>query len=171
LLKAVGKEPPTPPPVEHVEKSVSALVLEKILALDPDEFEILITELLTALGFEAEKTGKTGDGGVDVQGTLTVYNFATVDLYVQVKRYKLGNTINHKTIKDFRASVPEKVLAAFVTTSRYTEKARKEAEKEGFKRVGLIDGEQLVDILAEHYEQLPTEIRQKLGLRRVLVPT
>lgn len=126
--------------------------------------------MLTALGFEAEKTGKTGDGGVDVQGTLTVYNFATVDLNVQVKRYKPGSTIDHKTIKDFRASVPEKVQAAFVTTSRYTKKARQEAEKEGFKKIGLIDGDQLVDILAEEYERLPTEVRDKLGLRRVLVP-
>ncbi len=170
LLKAIGKEPPTPEPVEHVEKDISKLVLQRLLALDPDEFEILITALLTAFGFEAEKTGKTGDGGVDVQGTLTVYNFATVDLNVQVKRYKLGSTISHKAIKDFRASVPEKVQAAFVTTSKYTKKARQEAEREGFKKIGLIDGDQLVDVLAEEYENLPIEIRDKLGLRRVLVP-
>lgn len=170
LLKVVGKEAPTPEPVERIEKNVSTLVLERLLALDADEFEILVTELLTALGFEAEKTGKTGDGGVDVQGTLTVYNFATVDLHVQVKRYKLGNTVDHKTVKELRASVPEKVQAAFVTTSGYTEKARKEAEREGFKRIGLVDGEQLVDILAEEYDRLSTEVRDKLGLRRVLVP-
>ncbi len=139
-------------------------------ALGLDEFEILVTNLLTTLGFEAEKTGKTGDGGVDVQGTLTVHNFATVDLNVQVKRYKLGSTINNKVIKDFRASVPEKVQAAFVTTSKYTEKARLEAEKQGFKKVGLIDGGQLVDILVEQYDHLPAEVREKLGLRRVLVP-
>ncbi len=167
LFQIVGKKPATP---EHVEKDISTLVLERLLSLDHDEFEILITNLLTALGFEAEKTGKTGDGGVDVQGTLTVYNFATVDLNVQVKRYKLGSTISHKTIKDFRASVPEKVQAAFVTTSKYTEKARVEAEREGFKKIGLIDGGQLVDILVEEYEHLPVEVREKLGLRRVLVP-
>jgi restriction endonuclease Mrr len=106
-----------------------------------------------------------------VQGTLTVYNIATVDLHVQVKRYKLGNTVDHKTIKDLRSSVPEKVQAAFVTTSGYTEKARNEAEREGFKRIGLVDGEQLVDILAGEYEQLPKEIREKLGLRRALLPS
>jgi restriction endonuclease Mrr len=93
-----------------------------------------------------------------------------VDLNVQVKLDKLGSTINHKTIKDFRASVPNKVQAAFVTTSRYTEKARMEAEKEGFKKIGLIDGGQLVDILVEEYDHLPAEVREKLGLRRVLVP-
>jgi restriction system protein len=171
LLKRIGREPPKPGPVKHVEKDISTLVLERLLALDHDEFEILITNLLTALGFEAEHTGKTGDGGVDVQGTLNVYNFATVDLNVQVKRYKLGSTISHKTVRDFRASVPEKVQATFVTTSTYTQKAREEAEKEGFKKIGLIDGGQLVDILVEEYEHLPLEVREKLGLRRVLVPS
>ena len=106
---------------------------------------------------------------MDVQGRLTVHNFAAVDLHVQVKRYKLGNTVDHRTVKEFRASVPDKAQAAFVTTSRYTKKARGEAEREGFRRIGLIDGEQLVDILAEEYDRLPAEVREKLGLRRVLV--
>ena len=170
LLEAAGLEVPTPKAVERVEKSISALVLERLLELDPDEFEILVAELLTALGFEAEKTGRTGDGGVDVEGTLTAYGFASVDLRVQVKRYKLGNTVGHKDIKDFRASVPDKAQGAFVTTSGYTKRAREEAEREGFKRIGLIDGEQLVDILTEEYERLPAGIRERLGLRRALVP-
>ncbi len=53
--------------------------------------------------------------------------------------------------------------------SRYTKRAREEAEREGFKRVGLIDGEQLVDILTEAYDRLPEELRERLGLRRTLV--
>ncbi len=169
LLEVVGLETLRSEPVERVEKGISTLVLERLLELDPDEFEILITELLTALGFEAEKTGKTGDGGVDVEGMLNVYGFASVDLNVQVKRHAITNTIGPKPIKDFRASVPEKAQAAFVTTSRYTKPARKEAEREGFKRIGLIDGLQLVDILAEEYDHLPAQMREKLGLRRALV--
>ena len=169
LLEAVGLEAPTPKSVLRVEENVSNLVLERLVELDADEFEILVTELLTVLGFEAEKTGKTGDGGVDVEGTLTVYGFANVDVSVQVKRYKLTSIIGPKAIKEFRASVPDKAQGAFVTTSVYTKKAREEAEKEGFKRIGLIDGGQLVDILTEEYDRLPTEIREKLGLRRALV--
>jgi len=170
LLRAMGLEVPTSEPVKRVEENISALVLERLLELDPDEFEILVTELLTALGFEAEKTRKTRDEGVDVEGTLNVYGFAGVDLSVQVKRHTITNTIGPKPIKDFRASVPERAQAAFVTTSRYTKPAREEAEKEGFKRIGLIDGQQLVDILTEQYDRLSTGARERLGLRRTLVP-
>jgi restriction system protein len=170
LLEVAGLKTPRPKAVERVEKSISSIVLEQLLELDPDEFEMLITELLTALGFEAEKTRKTKDEGVDVEGTLNIYGFASVDLSVQVKRHAIANTIGPRPIKDFRASVPERAQAAFVTTSRYTKPARKEAEKEDFKRIGLIDGEQLVDILTEQYERLSIEMRERLGLRRALVP-
>ncbi len=169
LFQAAGEDAPTPELVARAEEGASAAVLGRLLELDADEFEILVTELLTALGFEAENTGKTGDGGVDVRGRLTVYNFAAVDVHVQVKRYKLGNVVDHKTVKEFRASVPDEAQAAFVTTSGYTKKAREEAERRGFKRIGLIDGEQLVGILGEEYDRLPAEAREKLGLRRILV--
>ncbi len=106
---------------------------------------------------------------MDVAGTLDVYGLASVDLRVQVKRYKVGSTVGHNDIKHFRASIPEKAQGAFVTTSGYTKKAREAAEKEGFKRIGLIDGRQLVDILTEEYDQLPSETRERLGLRRALV--
>ena len=108
LLKVCGLEAPGPKPVERVEKCSHALVLERLLELDADAFEILVAALLKTLGFEAEKTGRTGDGGVDVEGTLDVYGLASVDLRVQVKRYKLTSSIGPKAVKEFRASVPDK---------------------------------------------------------------
>lgn len=150
--------------------AINKLILSSILELSADEFELLIKELLTAVGFEAEHVGKSGDGGIDVTGVLRVYEFATVDLRVQVKRYKNQGKIDHKAIKHFRSSVPEKAQAAFVTTADFTPKARDEAEKRGFKKIGLINGPQLVDILIEHYASLSLEMREKLNLRPTLIP-
>ena len=46
------------------------------------------------LGFEesqvTEKSGGGGDGGVDATGELSVSNLASVKIFVQAKRYKLG---------------------------------------------------------------------------------
>jgi restriction system protein len=154
-------------------ETINKAIIERILDLSPSDFELLIRGLLVAIGFDDPETkhvGKTGDDGVDVVGKLRVSNFAEVDLYVQVKRYKTTNTISPKQIKDFRSSVPEKPQAAFVTTSQFQKKAREEAEKEGFKKIGLIDGLQLVDLLIEHYEEIPGELQDKLNLERVLIP-
>ncbi len=151
------------------EGEINRAILDQVLELSADEFEILVTELLTAIGVDAEQVGRPGDEGVDVIGKLRVYEFATVDLLVQVKRFASGH-VNHNEIKRFRSSVPERAQAAFVTTSKFTSKARDEAEKEGFKKIGLISGAQLVDILIEHYDDLSAEVREKLNLRKTLIP-
>lgn len=152
------------------DEEITKLILDEILELSADDFEILVTELLSAIGFDAQHVGKTGDDGIDVRGTLRVYDFASVDLSVQVKRYKSGK-INQSLIKQFRSSVPERSQAAFVTTSDFNSAAREEAEKEGFKKIGLINGVQLVGILIEHYDDLDQAVREKLNLRKTLIPT
>lgn len=154
-------------------ESINKAIIERILDLSASDFELLVRGLLVAIGFDdpdTKRVGKSGDDGVDVIGKLRVSNFAEVHLYVQVKRYKTTNTISPKQIKDFRSSVPDKSQAAFVTTSVFQKKAREEAEKDGFKKIGLIDGLQLVDLLIEHYEDIPSELQDKLNLERVLIP-
>lgn len=161
--------PATQSKVIVTEEAINELILSTILQLSAEDFEILVTELLGAIGFEAKHVGKSGDGGVDVEGTLRVYDFATVDLKVQVKRYT-QNKIGHTDIKHFRSSVPEKSQAAFVTTADFNNKAREEAGKAGFKKIGLINGKQLVGILVKYYDSLSPELQEKLNLQRTLIP-
>lgn len=154
----------------HKRRDVRDLVIERILELSSQEFEELIAEILPGLGFDdTTRVGRVGDRGIDVRGTLKIYDLATVDLTVQVKRYQQTRTINAKDIRDFRGAVPQNSQAAFVTTARFNKKAREEAVRQGFKRVGLVDGRQLIDILVEHYEELSQELKDKLRLRRTLV--
>ena len=148
------------------------VVLEQILELDDKEFEILITHLLTALGFEgSEHTGKTGDGGVDATGELNVANLAKVKVYVQAKRYKLEAKIGANAVKQLRQSIPFNGQGAFITTAGFQKAASEVALESGFPRIGLINGRQLVDLLVEHWEDIPQEFRDRLGLKRGLVRT
>jgi restriction system protein len=95
-------------------------VLDQLLELNDKEFEILITHLLAALGFEGPKhTGKTGDGGVDATGELNVANLAKIKLFVQVKRYKLGTKITAKEVKALRQAIPSGGQGAFITTADF----------------------------------------------------
>ena len=144
-------------------------VLGRVLELDPREFEILIKHLLEALGFEAEHTGKTGDGGVDVKGTLDVDNFAKIKVYAQAKRYKLGAKIAAKVVKQLRQTIPNGAQGAFITTADYQADAREVADEAGFPRIGLINGHQLVDLLIKHWDDIPQEFKDKLGLKPGLV--
>jgi restriction system protein len=132
--------------------------LEQILQLDPTEFEILISHVLSALGFESQHVGKVGDGGVDVEGELNVANMAKIKLFVQVKRYKAGSKINENTLKALRQNIPFGGQCAFITTSDFTGGALKAAVDPGFPRIGTINGRQLVDVLAENWTKIPPEI-------------
>lgn len=154
----------------NVEYDYYTTVLNRILELDDKEFEILITHLLTALGFEgSEHKGRVGDGGVDATGELNVSNLAKVKVYVQAKRYKMGTKINANVVKALRQSIPYGGQGAFIATCDFQNAAKDVALDPGFPRIGLVNGYQLVDILVEHWEDIPEEFRNKLGLKLGLV--
>lgn len=145
-------------------------VLDQLLELDDKEFEILVGHLLTALGFEgSEVTGKVGDGGVDATGELNVANLAKVKVFVQAKRYGHGTRINANTVRHLRQAIPFGGQGAFITTADFQNAANDVALEQGFPRIGLINGRQLVDLLVEHWGEIPQEFRERLGLRPGLV--
>lgn len=146
-------------------------VLGKVLELQPSEFEILTAHLLSALGFEeTEVTGRSGDGGVDVVGQLDISGLARIKLFVQAKRYKLGSRITASTVRALRAAIARDGQGAFITTADFDRRAYQDATDPGFPRIGLVNGQRLVDLLGEHWAELPEELRRKLGLRPGLVP-
>ena len=146
------------------------VVLDQILELDDAEFEILVAHLLTALGFEgSEVTGKTGDGGVDATGELSASNLARVKIFVQAKRYKLGSKIAPSVVRNLRQAIPFGGQGAFITTADFRQKATDVAVEQGFPRIGLINGHQLVDLLIEHWDDIPPDFRDLLGLKPGLV--
>ena len=132
FLTAIGKEnlvsAPKAPAYDAYE-----VVLDQILRLDDKEFEVLITHLLTALGFEgSERTGKPGDGGVDATGELSVSNLAKIKIFVQAKRYKLGSKISAAAVKELRQAIPREAQGAFITTADFQRAAHDVALQDGF---------------------------------------
>lgn len=169
FLAAIGRADLAPKPVASKYDPYGA-VLEQILELDAKEFEILVGHLLTALGFEgSEVTGKPGDGGVDAIGELNVANLAKVKVFVQAKRYKLGSRVNAGTVRQLRQAIPFGGQGAFITTADFQSAAPDVALEQNFPRIGLVNGRQLVDLLVEHWSDIPEEFRERLGLRPGLV--
>lgn len=171
FFSTIGKPELIPESEKKIEFDYYTSILNRILELDDKEFEILITHILNALGFEgSEHQGKVGDGGVDATGELNVANIAKIKLFVQAKRYKLGSRINANVVKALRANIPAGGQGAFITTADFQKQAKDIAVEQGFPRIGLINGTQLVDILAEHWSEIPVEFKVKLNLKIGLVP-
>ncbi|MBL0349512.1 MAG: restriction endonuclease [Elusimicrobia bacterium] len=106
---------------------------------------------------------------MDATGELNVANLAKVKVFVQAKRYKLGSKVNASVVKQLRSSIPSNGQGAFITTADYQSAAAGVALAPGFPRIGLVNGRQLVDLLIEHWEDIPSEFRERLGLKPGLV--
>lgn len=172
FFECIGRKDLLPKETQNITVGYYQSVLNKILELDDKEFEILVTHILSAVGFEgSECTGRVGDGGVDAIGELDVYGMAKIKIFVQAKRYKLGAKIRPNVVKALRANIPQNGQGAFITTADFPKKAFEVANAVGFPRIGLINGEQLVDILTDIWEEIPEEFRHKLGLKVGLIPS
>ncbi len=131
----------------HVRKSLH----ERLLAMKPVEFEELISQLLPEMGFEmVEVTKLSGDGGIDVRGTLVVGDVIRIKMAVQVKKWKQKNNIQAPVVQQVRGSLGAHEQGLIITTSDFSSGAVKEAAQADKTPIALMNGEQLVMLLMEH---------------------
>lgn len=120
-------------------------------AMPPERFEALITELLLQMGFDETTVTVTpyrGDGGIDVVGIYRAAGLTEVNAAVQVKRWR--NNVRTPTVTQVRGSLQVHQQGIIITTSDFSAGARIEASAQGKTRIGLINGEELLDLLIKH---------------------
>jgi restriction system protein len=128
---------------------VKEQLLTLIRGLDPPPlFEALVTELLTKMGFEAEQTQLTNDGGIDVYGTLVIGGVMRTRMAVQAKRW--AHNVQAPTVQQVRGALGVHDLGLIITTSDFSPGARLEAQRENATPVALMNGTDLVSLLVEH---------------------
>lgn len=119
-----------------------------LFTMAPNKFEILVGELLTALGFEVEVTSYHSDGGIDVKGTLVVGGVTRTKMAVQVKRWK--NNVQTPTVQQVRGSLEAHDQGLIITTGGFSSGAKQEAMKANAIPISLMGGEQFVRLLIEN---------------------
>lgn len=125
-------------------------VFDILLNLDPYAFEKLAQRLLRECGFtDVQVTKKSGDGGIDGVGKLRIKGIFSFNIAFQCKRYK--NPVGAAAIRDFRRSLGTNIeKGVLITTSTFTLAAKEEASSEGKRLIDLMDGEELINKLAEY---------------------
>jgi len=135
--------------IDQHNREVRRQLLARLSKMSPMRFEELVGQLLVALGFqEVLVTSRTGDGGIDVRGTLVVGDVIRTRMAVQVKRWKLN--VQAPTVQQVRGSLGTHDQGLIITTSDFSPGARAEAEHANAVPVALMNGEQLVTLLVEH---------------------
>jgi len=137
--------------IEQHNHQVRKALRERLLVMKPGEFEELISQLLAEIGFEmVEVTKLSGDGGIDVRGTLVVGDVVRIKMAVQVKKWKLKNNILAPVVQQVRGSLGAHEQGLIITTSDFSAGAIKEAAQPDKTPIALMNGEQLVMLLMEH---------------------
>jgi restriction system protein len=139
------------PLIDESELELSAQIYNRLIGLTPTRFEHFCARLLRQMGLRDPKVvGQPGDQGVDIRGTLMLNDLIPQEVRIQCKKFKTENSISAPAIQQFRGALSAEEQGIFITTSRYTEPAQTEATRQGFKRIRLIDFEDLYNLMLKY---------------------
>ena len=125
-------------------------IADILFNMDAYAFEKLAQRLLRECGFsEVRVTKKSGDGGIDGTGKLRIQGIFSFNVAFQCKRYK--GKVGAPEIRDFRGSLDQNIeKGVLITTGSFTQDAKEEASSPGKRVIDLMDGEELINKLAEY---------------------
>lgn len=174
---AIAGEPVVAPPVEQdesvaavsadIEETTRVYVLKKLAQeLKGHPFADFVAHLLNTMGYRTRVSEVGPDGGIDIVAHKDELGFEPPIIKVQVKSSE-GN-IGDPAVSALYGKVGANEFGLLVTLGAYTAQAINFAKSKSNLR--LIDGEQLVDLIFQHYDQFDSRYKGLLSLRRVYVP-
>jgi restriction system protein len=147
-------------PLELMDESFHALrratadeLLVKLRECSPGFFEKVVVRLLQAMGYggvtgEALVTGRSGDAGID--GIIKEDKLGLDVVCIQAKRWE--GTVGRPVIQGFVGSMDfvRARKGVILTTSQFSRDATDFVDRIEGKKVVLIDGPQLAELMIEH---------------------
>ena len=166
IFALVGRQPSgIDAQVQRINQETRAQLRELLHTMPPDRFEALIMDLLLQMGFDESTVAVTpyrSDGGIDVTGIYRAAGLTEVNAAVQVKRWK-GN-VRAPAVTQLRGSLQVHQQGIIITTSDYSRGARKEAAASNKTRIGLINGDELIELLIKHEVGVQEKTLRVVGL-------
>lgn len=156
---------------EDLYKDVQArgfeFIKDHVSTLDWDEMQELVAGLLRAMGYKTRISPSGSDRGKDIIASPDGLGFEDPRIVVEVKHR--GAAMGSQEIRSFLGGRHEHDRGLYVSTGGFTKDARYEAERARIP-VTLMDLDDLVKSLLEHYEKLDVEMQRLVPLRKIYWP-
>lgn len=151
----------------QAEANTGDFVIKQLMTqLSGHQFEDFMAHLMECMGYTARVTPKSGDGGVDVIAHMDPLGFQPPIVKVQCKR-TTGQT-PRSDVDQLLGTLGDGEYGLFVNLGSY---ARGAVELERNRaKLRLINGEQFVELVFEHYAQLAPRYRSMIPLKQIFVP-
>jgi restriction system protein len=170
-----GKAAPPPPKedtsvafvAEEIEQTTRDFVLKTLSQeLKGHPLSDFIAHLLNTMGYRTRVSDPGPDGGIDIIAHRDELGFEPPIIKVQVKSGD-GN-VGDPMVSALYGKVGGNEHGLLITLGTFTSQAKAFAKSKSNLR--LIDGNELVDLILAHYEQLDSRYKGILPLKRVWVP-
>ncbi|OGD52460.1 hypothetical protein A3K80_00045 [Candidatus Bathyarchaeota archaeon RBG_13_38_9] len=140
--------------VRRINDELIKEVLQRLKLVTPKGFENIVVDLMIKMGYggnfkdAVEAIGKIGDEGVD--GLIKQDTLGINRVYLQAKRYT-DKAVGHSEFRNFIGALDVKHAdcGIFITTSTFTKEV-KDSIGLSSKRIILIDGDQLANLMISH---------------------
>jgi len=156
--------------LEEVEELAKEQIQAIIEALNPYEFQDLVANLLTAMGYFIYWIAPPGkDGGIDIIAYTDPLGTNGPRVKVQVK-HRINTSIPVEQLRAFMSVVGTDEIGIFVSSGGFTSNVWDESRSQDKRKITLIDLDSLVELWIKYYANLTQEGRQTLQLKPVYFP-
>ncbi|MCH2034656.1 MAG: restriction endonuclease [Tenacibaculum sp.] len=138
--------------------------------LNWEETELLVAGILRGMGYKTRLTSRGSDLGSDIMASPDGLEMVEPIIKTEVKhKTKSKDKIGAPDLRNFIGGLRPPTRGIYVSTTGFTKEAQYEAERANFQ-ITLVDLDRLVDLIVEYYEQLDTETKALVPLRKMYWP-
>jgi restriction system protein len=152
---------------EEIEETTKDFILKQLAQeLKGHPFADFVAQLLQAMGYRTRVSPEGPDAGVDIIAHKDELGFEPPIVKVQVKSTE--GAVGDPMVSGFYGKVTHGEYGLLITLGSFTAQARNfERSKSNLR---LIDGEELVQLVLQHYESFDSRYKGLLPLKRVYIP-
>ncbi len=142
-------------------------IKDKINKLGWEDMQELIAGVLRAMGYKTRISPNGADRGKDIIASPDGLGLESPRIVVEVKHR--SQQMGSQEIRSFLGGRHEGDRGLYVSTGGFTKDARYEAERARIP-LTLIDLDELVQLITDHYEKMDSDTQRLIPLRKIYWP-
>jgi restriction system protein len=154
--------------LKDVQGKAFEFIKDKVSRLDWEEMQELVAGVLRAMGYKTRISPSGSDRGKDIVASPDGFGFESPRIVVEVK-HRTGAATGSQEVRSFLGGRHKDDKGLYVSTGGFSKEARYEADRASIP-VTLMDLDDLVKALLEHYEKIDVDTQRLIPLRKVYWP-
>lgn len=153
---------------KDIQSKAFEFIKDKISQLDWEDMQELVAGLLRAMGYKTRISPSGPDRGKDIVASPDGFGFESPRIVVEVK-HRTGSAMGSQEVRSFLGGRHKDDKGLYVSTGGFSKDARYEAERASIP-LTLMDLDDLVRAILEHYERMDADSQRLVALRKIYWP-